>query len=152
MLKAVPLELKAANAFVNNLHRHHSAVFRDKFRVGCENGGNLVGVVQLARPVCRILDDGKTIEVTRLCTDGTKNACSFLYGKAAKIAKEMGYNKIITYILESEAGTSLKAAGWYKESDVRGKSWSHSGRPRQTTAPMCDKQRWAKVLTVEAAQ
>lgn len=111
-MQAIPLELKAANDFVNRLHRHHAPVYRDKLRFGCLNdNGELCGVIQLARPVSRKLDDGKTIEVVRCCTDGTTNACSFLYSRAARIAKEMGYLRIITYILESESGTSLKASG-----------------------------------------
>lgn len=146
MLEAVPLELKQANEFVSKLHRHHDAVYRDKFRIGAMLNGELVGVVQLGRPVSRELDNGKTIEVVRLCTDGTKNVCSFLYAKAARIAKEMGYEKIITYILESESGTSLKAAGWHQEATTRGGSWSCPSRPRKTTAPTVPKKRYAKVL------
>ena len=145
-MRAVPLELKQANEFVDQLHRHHDPVHRDKFRVGCENGGKLVGVAQLARPVSRMLDDGKTIEVVRLCTDGTPDACSFLYGRAARIAKEMGYGRIITYILDSESGTSLKAAGWIKDGDTSGANWNCASRPRKTTAPTCKKQRWIKTF------
>ncbi|MDE6020309.1 MAG: hypothetical protein K2H01_04815 [Ruminococcus sp.] len=145
-MKAVPLELKQANEFVDKLHRHHDSVYRDKFRIGCEVNGKLVGVVQLARPVSRMLDDGKTIEVVRLCTDGTPNVCSFLYSRAARIATEMGYSKIITYILESESGVSLRACGWHKECDTKGHNWSCASRPRSTTAPTCNKQRWAKNL------
>lgn len=145
-LKAVPIELKQANAFVDKLHRHHDSVYRDKFRIGCEMDGKLVGIVQIARPVSRMLDDGKTCEVVRLCTDGTKNVCSFLYSRAARIAKEMGYNKIITYILDSENGVSLIASGWHKEADTKGQNWSRPSRPRSTTAPTCNKQRWAKEL------
>lgn len=145
-MRAVPLELKQANEFVDQLHRHHDPVHRDKFRVGCENGGKLVGVAQLARPVSRMLDDGKTIEVVRLCTDGTPDACSFLYGRAARIAKEMGYGRIITYILDSESGTSLKAAGWIKDGDTSGGNWNCASRPRKTTAPTCKKQRWIKTF------
>ncbi len=145
-MKAVPIELKAANKFVANLHRHHDPVYRDKFRIGCEIDGKLVGVIQLARPVSRELDNGKIIEAVRLCTDGTPNVCSFLYSRAARIAQEMGYSKIITYILENENGTSLKACGWHKEADTRGGNWSTPSRPRNTTAPTCGKQRWAKEL------
>lgn len=145
-LKAIPLELKQANEFVDRLHRHHNSVHRDKFRIGCEMNGKLVGVVQLARPVSRVLDDGRTIEVVRLCTDGTKDVCSFLYSRAARIAREMGYTKIITYILDSESGISLKACGWHKEADTKGHDWSCPSRPRQTQAPTCNKQRWVKNL------
>lgn len=145
-LIAIPLELKQANEFVDKLHRHHDSVHRDKFRIGCKSGGRLVGVIQLARPVSRMLDNGKNIEVVRLCTDGTPNVCSFLYSRAARIAREMGYEKIITYILESEDGTSLKASGWYKESDTNGGSWDTPSRPREINAPTCKKQRWVKNL------
>lgn len=148
MLKAYPIELKQANEYVKENHRHHDPVYRDKFRFACvdENGG-MHGVIQVARPVSRILDNGKTLEVVRLCTDGYPNACSFLYSKAARIAKEMGYAKIITYILDSEDGASLKAAGWKKEADTQGnRTWDCPSRPRQTTAPICSKQRWSKDL------
>lgn len=146
-MKAVPLELKQANEFVDKYHRHHSSVHRDKFRIGCvDDDGNLVGVVQCSRPVSRVLDDGKTIEVVRLCTDGSRNVCSFLYSRAARIAAEMGYLKIITYILEDEKGRSLKSCGWHKECDIKGHNWNCPSRPRNTTAPTCDKQRWCRIL------
>ena len=147
MLKAIPLELKQANEFVKKLHRHHDPVYRDKFRIGCEKNGELVGVVQVGRPVSRNLDDGKTLEVVRLCTDGTKNACSFMYSKAARIAKELGYQKIITYILEDETGESLKAAGWNLAATTKGGDWSRPSRPRKTTAPTVPKKRYEKILT-----
>ena len=159
-IKAVPLELKEANAFVEKLHRHHAPVHRDKFRFGAvDESGRLVGVIQLARPVARGLGNGKIIEVVRLCTDGTPNVCSFLYSRAARIAKEMGYEKIVTYILESELGTSLKASGWYKEVDTKGGSWNTPSRPREVVEQQLSlfgdnkpkystekKQRWCKEL------
>lgn len=145
-MKPVPLSLKEANEFVEKLHRHHDPVHRDKYRIGAEKNGVLVGVVQVGRPVSRILDDGKTLEVVRLCTDGTPQACSFLYSAAARAAKELGYRKIITYILETEPGTSLLAAGWRHEADTRGHKWGCPSRPRNTTAPTVDKQRWGKDL------
>lgn len=144
--EATPLELTTANQFVASLHRHHDPVYRDKFRVGAMYEGTLVGVVQVARPVSRHLDDGKTVEVVRLCTNGEKDCCSFLYAKAARIAKEMGYEKIITYILVSESGVSLKAAGWVEEAVTRGGEWSRPSRPRSTTAPTVPKKRFAKYL------
>lgn len=145
-ITAVPLELKQANEFVDTLHRHHDSVHRDKFRIGAEVDGKLVGVVQVARPVARMLDDGNTLEVVRLCTDGTKDVCSFLYAKAARIAKEMGYSRIITYILESETGASLRAAGWVLDGNAGGGSWDRPSRPRSTTAPTVPKKRYSKKL------
>lgn len=145
-LKAYPLELKQANEFVNRLHRHHNAVHRDKFRIGATKDGKLVGVVQVGRPVARMLDDGHTLEVVRLCTDGTKDVCSFLYSKAARIAKELGYSRIITYILETESGASLKACGWHLDGITSGGNWDTPSRPRSTSAPTCPKKRYIKEL------
>ena len=163
MLIAVPLELKAANAFVSELHRHHIPVHRDKFRVGVSDGEHLVGVAQVGRPVSRVLDDGETLEVVRCCTDGTKNACSFLYSRCARIAEEMGYSRIITYILESEDGSSLKASGWYCEAKrTGGVSWDTPARERERENsdlfgskqkyPAEKKQRWVKALRKKATK
>ena len=148
-MNAVPLELSQANAFVDSLHRHHDPVHRDKFRVGAWHDGKLVGVVQIGRPVSRMLDDGKTVEVVRLCTDGTKDVCSFLYAKAARIAKEMGYDRIITYILETESGVSLRACGWMEDGITSGGHWSRPSRKRSTTAPTVPKKRYVKYLKGE---
>ena len=120
---------------------------RDKFRIGCELAGRLVGVVQVGNPCARKLCDGLTLEVSRCCTDGTPNVCSWLYSRAARVAREMGYARIVTYILDSENGASLVASGWCKDADIRGHKWGCPSRPRQTTAPTCGKQRWVKMLT-----
>lgn len=146
MLRLAPLELRQANEFVQQLHRHHKPVHRDKFRVGCEVDGRLCGVVQVGRPVSRCLDDGKTLEVVRLCTDGTRNACSYLYSAAARVAKDLGYSRIVTYIMESETGVSLKAAGWTIDGVTKGGSWDCPSRPRKTDAPTCRKVRYIKKL------
>ena len=148
-IKAVPLELAAANEFVANLHRHHDPVHRDKYRVGAEIDGKLVGVIQVGRPVSRVLDDGKTLEVVRLCTDGSENVCSFLYSRAARIAAELGYDKIVTYILESESGASLRASGWAEEGKTTGGRWDTPCRRRKTTAPTVPKKRFARYLSKE---
>lgn len=145
-LKAVPLERKDAADFVARVHRHHDPIMRDKYRIGAMVDDRLVGIVQVGNPAARALCDGYTLEVVRLCTDGTRNTCSFLYSAAARIAREMGYRKIITYILDAESGDSLLATGWHKEADIRGHAWGCPSRPRQTTAPICDKQRWSKTL------
>ncbi len=134
---------------VKEMHRHHKAPAGDIFRVVAyedEDCEKLVGLVMVGRPVSRHLDDGFTCEVIRLCTDGTPNACSFLYSRTARIAKEMGFKKIITYILETEPGTSLKASGWTCEGEAGGGSWSSPSRPREDKAPTCKKQRWSKQL------
>ena len=112
MLEVCPVSLKEANAFVEQHHRHHKPVVGHKFSIACTDGEKIVGVAIVGRPVSRHLDDGWTLEVNRLCTDGTRNACSMLYAAAWRAARAMGYHKLITYILDTEPGTSLRAAGW----------------------------------------
>ena len=148
MLEAYPMSLSEANEYINTHHRHHKAVHRDKYRVGVKDETGIHGVIQVGRPVSRVLDDGETLEVVRCCTDGTKGACSFLYSRAARVAKELGYKKIITYILVSEDGTSLKASGWKCENkNCGGGEWNRPSRPREKgTYPTIPKQRWEKRL------
>lgn len=145
MLKAMPISREEANKFVNTMHRHHMAAIGDKYRLAAVNENmKIVGTIQVGRPVSRMLDDGLTVEVIRCCTDGTKNACSFLYGRAAKIAKLMGYKRIITYTLDSESGSSLIASGFKFDGMTRGGTWNCKSRPRQQKAPISRKKRWIK--------
>ena len=91
-----------------------------------------MGVAIAGRPVCRRLDDGKTLEILRVCTDGTPNACSFLYSRCAKIARLMGYQRVITYTLESEGGASLWAVGAKPTAPLESHDWSNPNRPRKS--------------------
>jgi hypothetical protein len=129
MLEIVPMTLAEANAFVQKNHRHHKPVVGHKYSLGCAAEDNIVGVAIVGRPVSRYLDDGWTLEVTRLCTDGTKNACSMLYAAAWRAARAMGYKRLITYILITEPGTSLKAAGWKCIGEAGGLRWTGKRRP-----------------------
>lgn len=138
-LTVVPITLLEANAFVTEHHRHHPPVVGHKFSVGAAVGDRIVGVVIVGRPVSRQRDDGLTLEVTRLCTDGHRNACSFLYGAAARAAFALGYRALGTYILAAEDGRSLAASGWRLIGEVRGRSWSCQSRPRVDTHPLQDK-------------
>ncbi len=143
-LTAYPLELAEANAFVTEHHRHHKLVAGHKFSIGAALGDKIVGAVIVGRPVARGRDNGLTLEVTRLATDGTHNACSFLYGAAARAAFALGYKRIGTYILASEPGTTLKAAGWRMIGEVRGRSWDCVSRPRVDKHPTQDKLLWER--------
>ena len=129
-----PLDLKTANRYVLEHHRHNGKVLVHRFSLGCYDGDRLCGVAIVGNPVARKLCDGATVEVHRCCTDGTKNACSFLYGRCARVAKEMGFERIITYILQSEAGTSMRASGWTIDAEDCGggeKGWNMPSRPRE---------------------
>src|SRR5215207_3508779 len=112
-LHVVPLSWSRAAALVDTLHRHHSRPRGHKLSIGvATEDGTVVGVAVLGRPVSSTLDDGRTLEVTRVATDGTGNACSCLYGAARRIAREMGYRRVVTYTQEGESGASLRGAGW----------------------------------------
>lgn len=115
MLEIRPIHLKEANAFVKQYHRHNLPTVGGKFAVSCYDDNILCGVAICGRPTARNADNGTTVEIYRNCTDGTKNACSKLYGACVRIAKEMGYRKVITYILESEDGASVKASNFIDE-------------------------------------
>ena len=134
-LYLVPITFAEANEFVKEHHRHHGKVAGHKFSVAAAKEGVIVGVAIVGRPVSRYLDDGWTLEVNRLCTDGTRNACSFLYAAAWRAARAMGYKKLVTYILESESGTSLRAAGWRCVGQAGGLRWTGRSRPRVDLYP-----------------
>lgn len=145
LLTLTPINLKTANAFVQQYHRHHKPTRGHKFSIGVSDNDTLVGVVICGRPVARRLDDGYTLEVNRLCTDGTPNVCSILYAAAYRAARAMGYNKVITYILDTENGASLKAAGYTCEGRAGGFEWNGAKAPKQTDQyPHQMKTRWVK--------
>lgn len=145
-LTPCPITQRQAAEYITAKHRHHKPARGDIFRIGAEIDGQLVGIIQCGRPSARCLQDGRTVEAVRLCTDGTENACSFLYAKAARVAKELGYKRIYTYILENENGASLKASGWLFDGMTKGGSWDTPSRRRTDKAPTCKKQRWVKYL------
>lgn len=146
MLMLTPVSLAQANAFVAQHHRHHRPVVGHKFSIGCVADGQLVGVVIVGRPVSRYLDNGMTLEVNRLCTDGTKNACSFLYAAAWRAARAMGYQKMITYTLDTENGASLRAAGWKYAGIAGGKRWTGKRCPPVDLCPAQMKCRYEKII------
>lgn len=136
MLEVRPITLRAANRYVRENHRHNLPTNGHKFSIACyEVGGGaerLCGVAIAGQPIARKLDDGLTIEIRRVCTDGTFNACSILYGACSRVAKAMGYKRVITYTLQSEPGTSLKASGFINDGEAGGTSWNMPSRPRET--------------------
>ncbi len=145
-----PITFRQASDFINKCHRHHKATVGHKFSIGLFDGDQLVGCAVCGRPVSRYLDDGVTCEINRLCTDGTKNACSMLYGACCRIAKEMGYERIITYILESENGASLKASNFVCDGVAGGTHWTGE-RNKGQNIPNEMKTRWSKLLNKKGA-
>jgi len=141
-LQIVPIALDEANAFVARHHRHHEPVVGHKFSLAVADDAAIRGVAIVSRPTARMSNDGWTLEVTRVATDGCPNACSALYGGAWRAAKALGYRRLITYILGSESGTSLRAAGWGLVGEAGGGSWSRRERPRVDKHPLQTKLRW----------
>lgn len=143
-LSLVPVTLREANAFVAQHHRHSRPTSGHKFSVAVASANGVCGVAIAGRPVARLLDDGVTLEVLRVCTDGTPNACSMLYAAVKRAGIAMGYapRRIITYTLASENGASLRASGWVIDAEVKSDSWNRPGRQREEKAPIGPKLRW----------
>lgn len=129
-----PMRFKAACAWVDQHHRHHDAPQGHQFSLGVRTrDGRLAGVAIVGRPVSRQFDNGLTVEVTRLATDGTPNTCSALYAAAWRTARSAGYRRAITYTQDGESGASLRAAGWRKVTDLPARpGWDAPSRPRRT--------------------
>lgn len=126
-----PVTRDQAMEFVATIHRHHGRPVGYRFAVGVANDGKLVGVAMAGRPVSRHLDDGQTIEVTRVATDGTPNACSMLYGACWRAGRAMGYTRCITYTQHGETGGSLRAAGYVLAADLPARpGWDRPSRAR----------------------
>jgi hypothetical protein len=143
-----PTTLAKANAFVAEHHRHNKPARGCKFCLAAFEGGQLVGVVIVSRPVARGLDDGVTAEIVRLCVkdDATRNVCSFLYGAARRAWNAMGGKRCVTYTLQSESGASLRGAGWDRAAELPGRTgeaWTNRGNGRVDQAVVREpKVRW----------
>lgn len=149
-----PITIGDAKAFVARHHRHNGPPVSGLFAVSVRDGEQIVGVAIAGRPVARRLQDGRTVEVTRTCTDGTRNANSMLYGAICRAAKALGYQRAITYTLEEESGASLRAAGFRVEARTPARAtWSVPSRHRvqedlygNETRPAGPKVRWVRAL------
>lgn len=146
-MRLVPIFQKPAFKFIKEHHRHHKQPRGSVFQIGLkDDDGKLIGVVVCGRPVSRKLQDGYTLEVIRLCVTESKNSCSMLYSAAARAARELGYKKIITYILQSETGVSLMATGWTNMGVKGGGSWDVPSRRRKDKHPIEKKIRFERSI------
>ncbi len=157
-LELVDVEQRVAKDFVRQHHAHHAPGEQNRPPAGWRwghaivNAGDLVAVAMVGRPIARRIDASKVVEVNRLCVSRDLdpalvwNAASMLYGAAAREARRRGFESIVTYTLEHEAGTSLRAAGWLQEHTTAGGSWNRPSRAREDHAPTCPKVRWTRRL------
>jgi hypothetical protein len=136
-LTVVPVSFAQACEFVAEHHRHHRPPNGHRFTLGVAAGDLLVGVAVVSHPVARHLMDGQTLEVIRVATDGTPNACSCLYGACWRAAKALGYRRLVTYTQTGETGASLRGAGW--QTIARRPphpGWNRPSRPRENHSPV----------------
>ncbi len=151
-LDIVPLTLPQANRVVSQWHRHHAPIPGGFgwFCCGAVAMGVVVGCAIAGRPTNRNNDDGQTVEVLRLATNGQANACSALLGACARAAKAVGARRILTYTLTTETGVSLRGAGWTLEDEDTGKSWWGSNGSRVAAIERehfaVGKRRWGLVF------
>lgn len=110
-LDIVPMTQKEAQGFDQH-YRRQRRMKGYKFSIGCTDGDKIVGVASMVQPASRYMDDGWTLEMTGVCTDGTEDVRLMLYGAAWRAARALGYKKLITYVMDTEPGTGLKMAGW----------------------------------------
>lgn len=143
-LRLVPIHKSPAFAYIRRVHRHHQPPQGYRFAVGVADDGRLCGVAVAGRPVSRVLQDGHTIEVTRVATDGTPNAGSFLYSACWRAARALGYTRATTYTQDGESGASLRAAGWLNVAAMKARGgWTTPSRPRDDLGTEgIDRNRW----------
>lgn len=141
-LRVVQITKDEANVWVERFHRHSLPVTQHKFSIAAVADGEIVGVAIIERPKARGLQDGWTLEVTRVCTIGHRNACSFLYGAAWRLIRDLGYLRAVTYTKASEEASSVRAAGWVAEGTTKGRKWTTPSRPREDRHEISDRVRW----------
>lgn len=147
-LHLVPVTLAQANEHVAAWHRHNAPVPGAKFCVGAADGEGVLHAVAIAgRPVARHFDDGQTLEVVRVASDGTRNACSMLYAACQRAAFALGYRRVVTYTQADEGGASLRASGWTVIGERAPRpGWSVPSRPRDNDAyTSVARQLWERV-------
>ena len=131
-MKIRPCSLKDARIFVGTHHRHNLPPRFGLFACRLvDDNEETIGVAIVDRPTARMLDDGRTAEISRCCTNGAANACSMLYGACVRACRALGFDAVITYTLQSESGASLKASNWKIDQMVDAQqSWNRPSRTR----------------------
>lgn len=144
VIELIPLTQKAAKAWVNRVHRHLDYPVGDVCRVGLGVDGELVSAASAGHPVSRMLDDGMTLEITRVASDAEPgvNACSRLYSAIRRAGLSLGWKRFVTYTRADESGASVKAAGFKDCGIAGGGEWTKPSRYRKPSAQPILKRRW----------
>lgn len=136
-----PISIRVARRLCARWHRHLPPPQGARFAISAWKDGAIVGVALVGNPIARLGADGATCEVIRVATDGTRNACSFLYSRAKRAGQALGFTRVITKTLPSESGASLRAVGAVCRGRTRAQQWDRVNRPR-AAAPLQEKLRW----------
>lgn len=151
-LRARPTTIKAAEAIVLRWHRHLKRRPKHLWAVAIEDEhGTLRGVAIVGLPIAAAMNDGRTCEVHRCATDGTRNACSKLYSLCRRVAQTMGYRRCLTKTLEEESGSSLRALGLEPLGLTKAEGWSRPSREREEPEQGGRKWRWDLLARPEVA-
>ena len=130
-LNICPLKREEASEYIREHHRHHDPSISDIFRMGIHDGARVCGVATVGRPVARAFDDGRTVEINRVCVEeGIENGASMLLGACRRAAWALGFTRVVTYTLVAEGGSSLRAAGYRIVGERKDRHWNAPGRPR----------------------
>jgi hypothetical protein len=144
-LELRPIGVREASAVVKRMHRHLPRIVGGLFACSVFQAGELVGVGVASRPKARQSCDGFTVEITRIATDGSRNACSRLYGALLRASAAVGYRKALTFTRLDEPGTSLRASGWVEDGVTSQGSWDRPSRGRHAVKSQV--RRWVRVLS-----
>lgn len=143
-MKVRRVGIETAREGVARVHRHLDPPPRALVAFEVIADGWPVGWATVGRPVSRVLQARGWVEVTRVATDGTRNACSMLYGAAARWAWAEG-RPVLTYTLPVEGGASLRGAGWVTRGVTRERNpadWSSRPRRHSVAFAGAPKVRW----------
>lgn len=161
-----PATLREANNFVRRWHSHNKPVKGCMFAAACETRGrDVVGVAIVGRPIAPALQDGRTIEVTRVATPGLRadrrcwGAMSMLLRSVWQAAWALGVRRGVSYTRSDESGRGYEAAGWVAVATTRPEEWTGGNKSMRwlpglyvPTTELVERVRWeAPSLDVRSA-
>ena len=141
----VPITIKEARPLLREWHRRRKTCHAARFAVAVAADGIVRGVAFCGNPVATMLaqhSDGDVLEVLRLATDGTPNACTRLQAVVDRVARAMGFTKLVTYTDPDEGGTSLRASNWQGPFPTKG--GTRANRPGRRSGRQPRRWKWTR--------